>query len=81
MAINKRPAAAVASAAADAFIGQAPDAPAAAVQGPSNAHGKQSQITLTLSPELLSRVDAEARRLSISRAGYIKMSLVKSLDD
>lgn len=85
MAINKRPKAAAADAAADAFIAQAPDA--VAPPKLSNVRGKQIQITLTLPPDLLVRVDAAAKRLSIekrlsiSRAGYIKMSLAKSLDD
>lgn len=75
MAITRKPAKIDGGAAA--FIGKAPDAQATL----SNARGKQSQITLTIPPGLLARVDAEAQRLSISRAGYIKMSLTKSLEN
>jgi hypothetical protein len=51
------------------FIHKAPDA----------AAKKEStvpvQITLKLSPDLLASVDAAAKAINISRAGFIKMSL------
>lgn len=63
MAIIKKPTA------TDKFIGEAPD-------GTSKAMGtEQVQITLKLSPELLASVDAAAKAINISRAGFIKMSL------
>lgn len=42
--------------------------------------GKQSQISLAMPPELLARVDAAAERLSISRAGFIKMTLAQAVE-
>lgn len=63
MAIIKKPTT------ADDFISQAPDGTPKAVAG------EQVQITLKLSGELLASVDAAAKALNISRAGFIKMSL------
>lgn len=63
MAIIKKP-----TAAAD-YISQAPDGTPKAVAS------EQVQITLKLSGELLASVDAAAKALNISRAGFIKMSL------
>lgn len=57
------------------FINKAPDAAA------KPATENQIQITLKLSPELLSRIDAAAKELSLSRAGFIKMSLTNTLRD
>lgn len=54
------------------FIAKAPDADAKAAPD-------QVQITLKLSPDLLSRIDAAAKELSLSRAGFIKMSLTHTL--
>ena len=51
------------------FIGNAPDGTAKAVAT------EQVQITLKLSPDLLASVDASAKALNLSRAGFIKMSL------
>lgn len=42
--------------------------------------GKQSQISLAMPPELLAKVDAAAVRLSISRAGFIKMTLAQAVE-
>lgn len=63
MAITKNP---IATA---KFISAAPDGTAKA------ASSEQVQITLKLSPDLLASVDAAAKALNISRAGFIKMSL------
>lgn len=52
------------------FINKAPDAAA-----PKAVTTEQVQITLKLSPELLASVDAAAKAINISRAGFIKMSL------
>ena len=58
------------------FIAKAPDAAASPKPAPD-----QVQITLKLSPDLLSRIDAGAKELSLSRAGFIKMSLSNTLRD
>lgn len=64
MAMNKRPAEAV-----QAFIKKAPDAAAPATTD------DQKQISLKMTQELLDKVDAAAKALNISRAGFIKMCL------
>lgn len=56
----------------DTFIESAPDAGKPNKKEPS---GKAQQITLTLNPELLEKVDKTAAALSLSRAGFIKMCL------
>lgn len=55
------------------FIAKAPDAAAA------KPVGEQVQITVKMTTELLASVDAAAKALNISRAGYIKMSLSNAL--
>lgn len=55
------------------FINQAPDA-AAAKPG-----ADQVQITLKLTTDLLASIDAAAKSLNLSRAGFIKMTLSNSL--
>ena len=57
------------------FIAKAPDAAA------EKQATEQVQITLKLAPGLLSRIDAAAKELSLSRAGFIKMSLSNTLRD
>ncbi len=42
--------------------------------------GKQAQITLTLPPELLARVNQKAERLSISRAAFMKMAITRAVE-
>lgn len=82
MAIVKRPPASTARSAAD-FINAAPDAtPEAPAPAPMKGvqQGKQSQISLAMPPELLAKVDAAADRLSISRAGFIKMTLAQAVE-
>lgn len=54
------------------FILSAPDA---GKTDKKEALGKAPQITLTLPAELLDKVDAAAKALNISRAGFIKMCL------
>jgi predicted DNA binding CopG/RHH family protein len=55
------------------FISKAPDS-AAARPAPA-----QVQITLKLTGELLGRIDAAAKELGLTRAGFIKMSLSNTL--
>lgn len=86
MAIVKRPVSAQPKT-ADDFIQGAPDAAPAAVTAPTATpitkgvqQGKQAQISLAMPPELLAKVDAAAERLSISRAGFIKMTLAQAVE-
>ena len=82
MAIVKRPVNAPPKT-ADDFINAAPDAtPEAPAPAPMKGvqQGKQSQISLAMPPELLAKVDAAADRLSISRAGFIKMTLSQAVE-
>lgn len=67
MTVSRRPAAVV-----ESFINQAPDAQPASER---MSNGKQAQISLAMPLELLDKVDAAARALNLSRAGYIKMCL------
>lgn len=59
-----------------AYIAKAPDAGA---EKPTA--DQQIQITVKMPAELLSRIDAAAKDLSLSRAGFIKMSLTNTLRD
>lgn len=90
MAITKRPPAtstkpAIDPAAADRFIGGAPDAapaatPAAAPVARSKVVvGKQLQVTFALPADLLVKVDQAAENLSISRAAFIKQALTRAV--
>lgn len=73
MAMTKRPA----EAASD-FIKKAPDAAAPAVSASTD---DQKQISLKMTQELLDKVDAAAKALNISRAGFIKMCLSNAVKD
>lgn len=83
MAIVRRPVSAVQKT-ADDFIQGAPDAAPAVAAPPVTPkgvqQGKQAQISLAMPPELLAKVDAAAERLSISRAGFIKMTLAQAVE-
>jgi Holliday junction resolvasome RuvABC endonuclease subunit len=67
----------------DKFIAAAPDAAAAATEAAAAGvmRGNKRQITLTLSPALLPRIDAAADALGISRAAWISMTMTKALQD
>lgn len=70
---------------ADDFILGAPDAPpktssVAPVTARTVLQGKQSQISLAMPPELLARVDETARKLSLTRAGFIKLALSRQIE-
>jgi hypothetical protein len=54
----------------EAFIGNAPDARRKGV-----IRGKKEQITLTIAPELLAKVDAIASRMGQSRAALINRAI------
>lgn len=89
MAITKKPSAKT----VDSFIGAAPDASAAAEKRPGEVselrgkrgtivrRGNNAQITLTLPPDLLQRVDARAEELGLSRTALIKFAVSKALED
>jgi len=92
MAIQRKPKVSEAGA-VDAFIGGAPDAkaatPAAAPQPqPSAANdyakgvakGNKRQISLTIAPHLLRRVDEMAQRTGQTRAGIINLAVSRALD-
>ena len=53
-----------------ADIGRAPDAPRKGV-----VRGRKAQITLTITPELLAKVDALASRMGQSRAALINRAI------
>jgi hypothetical protein len=85
LTITKRPKKST-PAAAEAFIGQAPDAGATAPTevteaGPRRVRkGNKVQITLTISEALLDRVDARATELGQSRAGFINLAVSQVLE-
>jgi Ribbon-helix-helix protein, copG family len=54
----------------DAFIGKAPDARRKGV-----VRGRKEQITLTIAPDLLAKVDAIASRMGQSRAALINRAI------
>lgn len=83
MAITRpvpKPAAApaeVANAAAEAFISGAPDAP----KKPRGVvKGKRQQITLTIAPALLDKVDSLAAELGQSRAAVINLAIYRAVE-
>lgn len=65
------------SAAADAFISGAPDS-AAKVRGVKK--GNRQQISLTIKPELLDKVDELAAELGQSRAAVINMAIYRAVE-
>jgi Ribbon-helix-helix protein, copG family len=54
----------------DTFIGKAPDAGRKGV-----IRGRKEQITLTIAPDLLAKVDAMASRMGQSRAALINRAI------
>lgn len=64
------------------FIGAAPDATAQnepPIQGVMR--GNKRQITLTLPPHILPKIDAAAAEIGISRAGWIALAISKMLKE
>ncbi len=59
----------------DAFISGAPDATRKGVM-----KGNKEQISLTLAPEMLVRVDALAQRMGQSRAAVINLAIFRLLE-
>jgi Ribbon-helix-helix protein, copG family len=60
----------------DEFVAAAPDAPAKK----GVRRGKREQITLTLAPELLEKVDALAKRMGQSRAATINLAIFRLIE-
>lgn len=84
MAIVKRPTHPTApSKTAEAFIQGAPDATTVAADTPVSQgvmKGSQRQVTFAMPPELLAKVDEVARKLSLTRAGFMKLALTRAVD-
>jgi hypothetical protein len=88
MAITQRPKLAgntLKTAAQDAFISGAPDAStvtkaAGAEYEKGIKKGNKRQITLTIAPELLERVDQIANRTGQARAAVINMAIYQAIE-
>ena len=84
MSIQRKPKTAQATAAQDAFIQGAPDAKTeaapAAVYEKGIKKGNKRQITLTIAPELLRKVDEVAKRTGQARAAVINMAIFRALE-
>jgi len=82
MAITSRPkqkideASQPGSAAVDAFISGAPDAP----KPRGVKKGKRQQISLTITPALLEKIDQMANELGQSRAAVINMAIYRAVE-
>lgn len=82
MAIIKRPSHQPApNPSAEAFIQGAPDATAATTSAAQGVMlGRQRQVSFAMPPELLSKVDETARKLSLTRAGFMKLALTRAVE-
>ena len=84
MAIQRKPK--VSASAAEAFIQGAPDAKAdpgqdvVAVYEKGIPKGNKRQITLTIAPELLRKVDEVAKRTGQARAAVINLAIFKAVE-
>jgi Ribbon-helix-helix protein, copG family len=70
MTINRGAAARKSTQAVDAFIGGVPDGARKGVM-----RGRREQITLTIAPELLAKVDEMASKMGQSRAALINRAI------
>jgi len=84
MAIQRKPKTNVQGATAeDAFIQGAPDAKADADQSTYEKgikKGNKRQITLTIAPDLLRRIDEVAKRSGQARAALINLAIYRALE-
>lgn len=84
MSIQRKPKPISAVSAEDVFISGAPDAKADVVAGAvyekGIAKGNKRQISLTISPELLRKVDEVANRTGQARAAIINMAIFNALE-
>jgi len=80
MAIRQKPR--IQNEAVDAFIQGAPDAKSLANEPYDKGvpKGRKRQITLTIAPELLRRVDETAQRTGQTRAAIINMAIFHALE-
>lgn len=69
-----------AAADADAFISGAPDSAASAPKVPGVKKGNKQQISLTITPGLLEKVDEMATELGQSRAAIINMAIYRAVE-
>ena len=68
---------------AEHFIQGAPDAPSLFSDPPAAQRvmqGRQRQVSFAMPPELLAKVDETARKLSLTRAGFMKLALTRAVD-
>jgi len=42
--------------------------------------GRQRQVSFAMPPELLAKVDEAARKLSLTRAGFMKLALTRAVE-
>ena len=72
------------TAAEDAFIAGAPDSRPNTAEAPvyekGIAKGHKRQITLTIAPEMLRKVDEIAKRTGQARAAVINMALYRAIE-
>ncbi|MFT9291440.1 CopG family transcriptional regulator [Gluconobacter oxydans] len=85
MAILKRPQRPISPSVEDAFIAGAPDGGVSTNSTPEAYNkgipkGHKRQISLTIAPELLQRVDEIAKRTGQARAGIINMAIYRALE-
>lgn len=80
MAITKpKPRLAPAVNAEDTFISGAPDSPRQPT-GRGIRKGKKEQVTITIAPSVLDRVDERAARMGLSRAAWINVCINQGLE-
>ncbi|WP_261764193.1 ribbon-helix-helix domain-containing protein [Kozakia baliensis] len=85
VAILKRPQRPTSPSVEDAFIAGAPDGGISTNSTPEAYNkgipkGHKRQISLTIAPELLQRVDEIAKRTGQARAGIINMAIYRALE-
>ncbi|EPN22711.1 CopG domain protein DNA-binding domain protein [Pseudomonas syringae pv. actinidiae ICMP 19099] len=64
----------------DTFIGGAPDAPRQQPTGRGIKKGRKEQVTITIAPSVLDRVDDRAARMGLSRAAWINVCINQGLE-
>lgn len=72
--------AAIDQAAADAFIAGAPDSAASTPKLRGVKKGNKQQISLTIAPGLLLKIDELAEQLGQSRAAVINMAIYRAVE-
>lgn len=83
MSIQPKPKLANKAAAADAFVGGAPDAAATPEQGAYEKgiqKGNKRQVSITIAPELLRQLDERADAMGTGRSAFISMAIYKALN-